>query len=109
MVSKINANSLIKAMFTSLCVFSITLLASATLILDALCVPATIIDLYNSSISVAISGVDPEVTFKILVTVRSLSPGLIRSGLYPQKKSLLNFKVDIFSSSGTHISSVTPG
>ena len=35
-------------------------------------------------------GVDPDVTFFILVRVFTLSPGLILSGEYPQKKSLLN-------------------
>ena len=40
---------------------------------------------------VVISGVEPETIFLILVNVCSLSPGLIRSGLYPQKKSTLNF------------------
>ncbi len=44
---KIRANSLINAILTSLCVFSMTLAASATLILGALCVPASIIKLYT--------------------------------------------------------------
>ena len=44
---KINASSLTKAIFTSLCVFSITFAASATLILCALKVPAVIISLYK--------------------------------------------------------------
>ena len=64
----------------SRCEFSITLAASATLILDALWVPAVIILLYISSMKSAISGVEPLVTFKIFVTECSLSPGLIRSG-----------------------------
>ena len=81
---KIRASSLISAIFKSLCVFSITLAASATLILLALCVPATIISLYNSSTSKAISGVDPAVTFLMSTNVCFLSPGLIRSGEYPQ-------------------------
>ena len=46
---KIIASSLINAIFTSRCVFSITLAASATLIELALCVPAVIIDEYKSS------------------------------------------------------------
>ena len=33
--------------------------------------------LYKSSIVLAASGVEPDVTFKIFVTVRSLSPGLV--------------------------------
>ncbi len=37
---KIKANSLISAMLMSRCVFSMTFAASATLRLDALCVPA---------------------------------------------------------------------
>ena len=72
-------------------------------------VPAVITDLYNSFISNPISGVEPEVTFKILSTVCSLSPGLIRSGEYPTKKSILNCSPEIFSNTGTHSSSVTPG
>ena len=39
--------------------------------------------LYNSSIVVAISGVEPEVTFLISLIYDLLSPGLILSGLYP--------------------------
>ena len=45
-------------------------------------------------------------TFDIVCT---LSPGLILSGLYPQKKSLLNFNPENFSNTGTHFSSVQPG
>jgi nucleotide sugar dehydrogenase len=45
-----------------------------------LSVPAVMIDLYKPSTISAISGVEPEVTFKIFVTRCSLSPGLIRSG-----------------------------
>ncbi|MNT47901.1 hypothetical protein D3C72_1846530 [compost metagenome] len=78
---KIRASSLISAMFTSRCVFSITLAASATRMLDALCVPAVMISLYSWSTSSATSGVEPEVTFLIVLTRCSLSPGLIRSGL----------------------------
>ena len=64
--------------------FSITLAASATFIEGALYVPAVIMDLYKESTKSAISGVEPLVIFKILVNVFSLSPGLMRSGLYPQ-------------------------
>jgi hypothetical protein len=71
-------------MFTSLCAFSIALLASATFILEALYVPATIIDLYNLSTISAISGVDQDVTLTIFVKVFILSPGFILSGEYPQ-------------------------
>ena len=42
---KIIDNSFISAILTSRCVFSITFAASATLIEDALCVPAIIISL----------------------------------------------------------------
>ena len=68
-------------MLTSLWVFSITLAASATLILETLCVPAVIIVLYRSSINSAASDVDPEVIFFIVVKLCYLSPGLMRSGL----------------------------
>ncbi|MNY24872.1 hypothetical protein D3C86_1586120 [compost metagenome] len=43
--SKITESSLTSAMFKSRCVFSITLAASATLMLAALCVPAVMISL----------------------------------------------------------------
>ncbi len=77
---KMRASSLISAIFKSLWVFSITLAASATLILLALCVPAIIISWYSSSTSVAILGVEPAVTFLMLTILCFLSPGLIRSG-----------------------------
>ena len=79
-LSKINANSFTNEIFTSRCAFSIALDASATLRLGALWVPASIMLLYSSSTISATSGVDPEVTFLILVNVLILSPGLIRSG-----------------------------
>ena len=81
MRSKISASSFISAMLRSRCVFSITLAASATLMLrrpvhaggdDAavdLAPPAR-----------ASAGVSPETTLMILVSVCSLSPGLMRSG-----------------------------
>ena len=83
-LSKIIASSLMRAIFTSLCVFSIIFAASAILILAALCVPATIICWYKLSISIATSGVDPEVIFLIFLNLCFLSPGLILSGEYPQ-------------------------
>jgi hypothetical protein len=58
--------------------------ASATFKLGALCVPAEIMLAYKLSTTSATSGLDPEVTFLILVKVLTLSPGLIRSGEYPQ-------------------------
>ena len=79
------------------------------MILGAKCVPAVITLLYNSSTLCPISGVEPEVTFNIFSTVCSLSPGLIRSGEYPAKKSTLNFKPEVFSKTGMHSSSVAPG
>ena len=67
-------------MFTSLCAFSMALLASATFIEGAKCVPAVMIELYSSSTNFPIGFVEPEVTFLIEVSVFILSPGLIRSG-----------------------------
>lgn len=58
-----------------------TFAASATFIDGALCVPAVTIDEYTTSTKSAISGVEPEVIFIIVVKRLSLSPGLIRSGL----------------------------
>ena len=57
--------------------------------LSALKAPAVMIELYKSSTKSAISGVDPDVTFLMVVKVFTLSPGTILSGEYPQKKSLL--------------------
>ena len=96
-------------MFKSRWVFSIIFAASAIFILGALWVPTVIISLYNLSITLAILGVDPDVIFLTFEIVCSLSPGLILSGLYPQKKSLLNFNLENFSRTGTHCSSVQPG
>ena len=61
------------------------------------------------SIKSEIFGVEPDVIFLIFEIVCFLSPGLILSGLYPQKKSRLNFKFEKFSNIGTHASSVQPG
>src|SRR5690606_30947143 len=108
-LSNIKDNSLTKEIFTSRCAFSIAFEASATLILGALWVPAVIIERYRSSTRLAISGVEPEVTFLIFVNVLILSHGLIRSGEYPAKKSLLNFNPEVFSKTGTQSSSVQPG
>ena len=60
------------------------LLASATFILAALKVPAVIIELYKSSIKIAISVVEPDVTFLMVIKVFTLSHGTILSGEYPQ-------------------------
>ena len=77
--------------------------------LSALYVPAVIIFLYSWSTISADSNEEPEVTLIIEVRRCSLSPGLIRSGEYPQKKSLLKTKFEFFSRMGTQISSVAPG
>ncbi|MOA19859.1 hypothetical protein D3C78_1402660 [compost metagenome] len=61
--------------------FSMTLAASATLMLLALWVPAVMIWPYRASTRSATSGVEPEVIFLMVVTRCSLSPGLMRSGL----------------------------
>ena len=100
---------MIKDIFISLCAFSIALDASATFKLGAIWVPAVIILAYNELTICAISGVEPEVTFLILVNVFTLSPGFILSGEYPQKKSILYFKPLNFSRTGTQSSSVQPG
>ena len=52
---------------------------------------------------------DAETTFFIFSIVLTLSPGTMRSGLYPVEKSLLKSKFDFFSNKGVQISSVTPG
>ena len=51
----------------------------------------------------------PETIFKIFVRVLILSPGTIRSGLYPNLKSVPPFNPEIFSRIGTQSSSVQPG
>ena len=63
---KISASSLISAILTSRCVFSITLAASATRMLEALCVPALMMLAYSESTKSATSGVEPEVIFLIV-------------------------------------------
>ena len=49
--------------------FSITLAASATLIFGAKYVPALIIELYKLSINFAASGLEPDVTFRISMSL----------------------------------------
>ena len=80
-LSNIIANSFIKAILTSLCVFSITFAASATLIEGALYVPTLIIFLYKLSTITAIFSVDPLVTLTTLCKLYFSAPGLILSGL----------------------------
>ena len=53
--------------------------------------PAIIISLYKLSIKSKIFGVEPDVIFLIFEIVCFLSPGLILSGLYPQKKISIKF------------------
>ena len=74
------ASSFISAMLRSRWVFSITFAASATLIDDALCTPAVTTLAYSAATFSSVSGVSPETTFVIFVSVCSLSPGLMRSG-----------------------------
>ena len=90
------ASSLIRAMLTSLWVFSITFAASATFMLLALWVPAVMIVWYRLSTKSATSSVDPAVTFLMDGSRCSLSPGLILSGLYPEKKFTFNLNPDYY-------------
>ena len=53
----------------------------ARLMLDALCVPTVMMERYSWSTKSATSGVEPEVTLRIVVSRCCLSPGLMRSGL----------------------------
>ena len=57
------ASSFIRAILISRCVFSITFAASATFMLSALYVPASIIFPYILSMNSADSAFDPEVIF----------------------------------------------
>ena len=61
--------------------FSITLAASATLMLLALWVPAVMMLAYSASTKFAAAGVEPLVTLRMVVTRCALSPGLMCSGL----------------------------
>jgi len=65
--------------------------------------------LYTLSIISNASSSDHETTFKIFVTVCSLSHGFILSGEYHNLKSSHNFNHEIFSIIGKQISSVTHG
>ena len=73
--------SLIKAIFTSLWIFSVTFDASATFIEVALCIPASIIDDYKKEITFKAFELEAETTFFIFSMVLTLSPGTILSGL----------------------------
>ena len=75
------ASSFISAMLRSRWVFSITFAASAALIELARCTPGSTIVSYSFATLSSVSGVSPETIFRIFVSVCSLSPGLMRSGL----------------------------
>ena len=77
---QIIASSFIKAMFISLCVFSITFEASIILIELALYVPL-VLNNKKSSTHFDTFSFEPLVTFFIDVILLILSPGLILSGL----------------------------
>ena len=64
---------------------------------------------YSLSIKTEDSLFDPDVTLTILSIVFILSPGLILSGEYPIKKSLLTLRELFFSRTGIQNSSVQPG
>ncbi|MNR01999.1 hypothetical protein D3C85_1178360 [compost metagenome] len=83
MRSKMMASSFISAMFRSRCVFSITLAASATLMLDARCTPASTTPSYRAATWSRVASSSPETTLRMLCRVWSLSPGLMRSGEKP--------------------------
>ena len=106
---KIIESSFMNAILISRCEFSITLAASATLILSALCTPASTTSSYVAEIASNDSASIPETILVIVSNRWILSPGLIRSGEYPILKSFPHFKPDSISRIGTHISSVTPG
>ena len=74
-------SSLIKAIFTSLWIFSVTLDASAIFIDGAIWMPASIIDEYKKVTTSRAFGLEPETTFFIFSIVFILSPGTILSGL----------------------------
>ena len=74
------ASSFISAMLRSRCVFSMTFAASATLMLEARCTPAVMTLPYSCGDALERFGVSPETTCVIVVSVCSLSPGLMRSG-----------------------------
>ena len=106
---KIIASSFTNDIFRSLWAFSIALLASAIFIDDARWVPAVITEEYNLSIKTEDSLFDPDVTLIIFSIVFILSPGLILSGEYPTKKSLLTLRELYLSRIGIQNSSVQPG
>ena len=80
---KIIDSSFTKAIFRSLCVFSITFAASAIYILSVTKIPALIIFLYNLAIRSVAYLFEPLTILTILVSFRFDFPGLILSGEYP--------------------------
>ena len=107
--SKMIASSFIKLMLRSRCVFSITLAASATRTPFASKMPAVITDAYTAEIRASDSASQPLTILRIVATVRSRSPGLIRSGEYPNLKSSTRLSPLSASTIGRHTSSVHPG
>ena len=87
-----SANSLTIAIFISLCVFSITFAASATLIEEALKVPARTTLPYNLSKISKVLSLDAETILVMLLKVFTWSPGLTLSGLYPPEKIRIKLK-----------------
>ena len=79
-------------MLISLCAFSITLAASATLMLLALNNLFLLILPYIFFNRLTVLELEPEIILVILFIVCVLSPGFILSGEYPIKKFLLRVK-----------------
>ena len=75
------------AMLRSRWVFSITLAASATLMLGARWIPAWMMRPYASATRSSVAASCPETTFVMRGRVCSRSPGLMRSGEYASWKS----------------------
>ena len=65
--------------------------------------------LNNFKIYTSPTAIPGTIIFLMLRIPCCLSPGLIRSGLYPQKKSLLKSNFEKFSKIGTQSSSIQPG
>ncbi len=80
-LSKMIASSFINAMLRSRCVFSITLQASAALMLEQRCTPGLTMRSYSAATRSSVSGVSPATTLMTFVSMCSRSPGLMRSGL----------------------------
>ncbi len=75
------ASSFISAMFRSRWVFSITLQASAALMLEQRCTPGLTMRSYSAATFSSVAGQSPDTTLMTLVSMCSRSPGLMRSGL----------------------------